>query len=69
MYSNALCGQALWSWSGFVEDFLTCPVGLETERATGAKETEDSEVILLSEPDNLLLILLILLILLLILCR
>ena len=36
-------------------DFVTCPVGPETSGATGAKDAEDSAVILLRAPGFLLL--------------
>ena len=38
------CGRTLW------KDFVTSPVGPETSGATGAKDAEDSAVILLREP-------------------
>ena len=36
-------------------DFVTCPVGLVTSRATGAKDAEDYAVILLIRAGGLLL--------------
>ena len=43
------CGRTLW------KDFVTCPVGLVTSRATGAKDAEDYAVILLIRAGGLLL--------------